>query len=190
MSTRTQVMDGIHDELVGIITAELSLTDPSEHVGILNTEDNLRLPYFGYESFPNRITEGFGGDGRVANVNHDANGNVESFDIASRKSIKVDVGVVVDEDVRVRNQLFDAVEQRFDAYSKERDPTTIATDVCEAEVDSVPESTGNTDFKSNRITLYVEYKQFRNFSDFAPMKNINVAIEASGATVPQGNTTF
>lgn len=122
------LLQAIYDELKVIVQNETNVSEPDDHVGMLDRSKDENLPFFGFEWTMNPVSRGMGGNVRIGSVNTDNSGDVTGAEQVRDYRLMIDVGVTVDGDnPRQRDTYLGDIQSHFAGFIRE--PTSLQADV-------------------------------------------------------------
>lgn len=132
MATQFDILDGIYAELQTVLGNETSVSDVSDHVGMLNRHEDGVYPFFGIEVIGEHETmsSGIGSNERVVDHTTDANGDIDTVDKQTRYRMSVSIVAITDNhDYRGAAALLDVTQDHFKAFRNEKDLSDIHADL-------------------------------------------------------------
>lgn len=191
MATIKSISNTLYDELATVVGAELSVSDPDDHVGLYNRHTDSSYPYVGVERMgPVHIEEGIGNGEVTVGFVRDQNGIVT--DVRKRKTRRLECDVTVlmnDDNASLADELYVAVDDHLAAIADDG-ATAFHT---EAEtfslVDGGDDSRPSGGVRGRTLTIQIDYYRYRTKSIDA-MESVNVDFheEESGTEYPSSGT--
>lgn len=180
MVTLVELLQRIYEELVTVCGNQTSVSDPYEHVDVLDRESDIVTPFFGFEWTVNSNSRGMGGNRRV--VDKTAVSDTIEYTVAMEYVLTVDLAVVVDGDEpRARTEYLSATQQHFSNFIS--NPEDLDVDVERVrEQNTVPSPSGQTGDVSARATFEIEYSSYDTVTDPAAA-TVNLDVDVNDIDV-------
>jgi len=184
MATLVTILQAIYDDLVAIVDAESSVSEPRDHVDLLGRTDDIIYPFLGFEWTRMSQNKGFGGNRQVSKSNY-TDGSVDSVDYDHYYELVLDIAVITEGDQpRARDQYVSALVDTFGRYIHE--PNALHSDVERVREEQLqPFQGGNDDDAALRHTFNIEYVHSTTDDTVPAADTVNWDVDPGG-----GNDVF
>jgi hypothetical protein len=182
MATRSELTQLLDNELQNIISSVYGISDATPHVAPARTQDNQKLPALNYETQVTPLKHGMHGESYVDEVNYDTSGSVKEIVFGEDKTLYFDVTASVgNDDVKERDELYEAVEDHFGVYDgKRRDTSDLHADIDEIRIQSTSDESRPDDaVRGDRISLEIDYTLYDSYTGFSTMESFETNINIS-----------
>jgi len=167
-------------------TSLLSLSTPTEHVGLAQRRDTQIYPFVGIRTISAQPLEGGLANGElfVDTLTKDGNGVVQSITYRRESRLRLEVDPVTDGNPKLRDELVAALVDHFTLLERrDNTPDDITLSVAEAS----PQDRADEFVRLSGLTLVIEYERF--ITDDGPVVadevNLDVDVGDSDDTVSE-----
>ena len=157
MVTTTNLLQRVYEILVDLVDAEASVSEPTDHVDVLDRIEDINTPFFGFEWTASANDRGLGGNRRPIGATPDETNNVYEVTFARDYTMSIDLAAIAEGDSpRQRTEYMSAIQQRFGDFVD--NPTDLHEDVNRVREETLtPSPAGDTLNASARVTFAVDY---------------------------------
>lgn len=180
MVTFIDLLQLVYDELKAVVSANTSVSNPDDHVDVLDRQEDYATPFFGFEWQINPNSQGMGGNVRNGATATDTDGDVTSVEKIRDYVAFIDVGVVLDGDKpHLRDEYLVDVQDHFSGFVDDTD--ALHADIHRVREDGALPSGGGDDRDIGyRISYRIEFHTATT-ADIPGAKNVSWDVDADGS---------
>lgn len=179
MVSTTDLLQRVYEVLVELIDGATSVSEPTDHVDVLNRIEDIKTPFFGFEWTASADGRGLGGNRRPIGATPDETNNVYEVTFARDYTMSLDLAAIAEGDSpRQRTEYMDTIQQQFGYFVD--NPTELHADVNRVREGNItPSAAGDTLNTSARVTFEVDY-MLTETEDFPLADVVNLDVDVDG----------
>lgn len=176
---QTDVIKWVAEEVVTIYNdiSYLSLSQPSQHVGLANDRDTERYPFVGIQKIATATSNAGIGNGQlhVVDIQYQ-NGLADAIVYGRDSTLRLNVIPVTDNDQQLRDKLLGDIEDHLLLYT--RDERTVPDDMDEPTVtDATPQDRAEEFVYADGIAIEIPYTRTITDDSITAAEAVNLDID-------------